>query len=224
MTRKTTDTVSNIKPAKYDEIIAEIKNVDDELSKRGANHDEYIKKLNDELSFVKNELRHATDDRDEAKSEEEYEKADERVKHFTVKRNYLESQIEKALDNALSKDEYDHYKEILLTDYTIALSDLRAKAFEKCEELMQVCALFNVLLEETNRSTHTLNDCSDFDYFDMSPEKLNIHFNDEFYNRPGDYRHILNAISRKQSKDFELFCISNMKSGDLKKMYGRTFN
>lgn len=216
--------VNVAKPAKYDELLEEIKAVDAELSKRTASREEYKKELETERAFIKNELKHAKTDREEAKSEDEYEAAEARIKHFTIKKNFNESQLKAVNEGKLTAEEYEHYKSILSSDYTVLLSDLRAKVYEKCAELFEVCFMYDELLEETNKATHHLNDESTFDYFSLDPAKLSICFGEDFYNQPGIYQHVLNAISKKKREEFARFAFSNMGHEDIKTALEARYN
>ena len=216
--------VNVAKPAKYDELLEEIKAVDAELSKRMASREEYKKVLETERAVINNELKHAKTNREEAKSEEEYEAAETRIKHFTVKRNFNDSQLKAVGEGKLTAEEYEHYKSIISSNYTVLLSDLRAKVYEKCAELFEVCFMYDELLEETNKATHHLNDESTFDYFSLDPAKLSTRFSTDFYNQPGIYRHVLNAISKKKQREFASFAFCNMGHEDIKKTLEARYN
>lgn len=180
-----------IKPALYDEKTKEIESIIKELIKFDSEKSEYRAKMQEQLTFINNELEKAKQDLKKAANIEEYERADERIKRYSIQANYTKNELNKS--NYLSPDVFEKYGQTIMADYQGLTEELKKKAVEKSKELFELVRLFNSLFLLSRGAILNLNRAAGIDLFDLNskyPEPTDSYF----YNADTESRLILECI------------------------------
>lgn len=155
-----------IKPALYDEKTKKIQSIIKELNNLDSEKSKYRAKMQEQLAFINNELDKAKQDLKKATNIEEYERADEKIKRYSIQANYTKNELNKS--DYLSPDDFEKYGQTITADYQELTEELKKKAVEKSKELFELVRLFNDLFFLSRDAILDLNRAAGIDYFDLN--------------------------------------------------------
>ena len=180
-----------IKPALYDEKTKEIKSIIKELNNSDFTKSKYKAEMQEQLAFINNELDKAKQDLKKAANIEEYEKADERIKRYSIQANYTKNELNKP--DYLSPEDFEKYGQTITADYQELTEELKKKAVEKSKELFELVRLFNSLFLLSRGAILDLNRAAGMDIFDLNnkyPEPNDSYF----YNVDAESKRLFECI------------------------------
>ena len=180
-----------IKPALYDEKTKEIKSIIKELNNSDFTKSKYRAEMQEQLAFINNELDKAKQDLKKAANIEEYEKADERIKRYSIQANYTKNELNKP--DYLSPEDFEKYGQTITADYQELTEELKKKAVEKSKELFELVRLFNSLFLLSRGAILDLNRAAGMDIFDLNnkyPEPNDSYF----YNVDAESKRLFECI------------------------------
>ena len=187
-----------IKPVSYEEKIKEIQSINDSIVTSINNKAAYKEKLKNELSFLKAEIAKAENERKKATSEDAYNAADEKIKRFTIQKNFTLQQLNN--NDVIKSADFHKYGDTITADYNTMLEDIKKRAVEKCAELVAIVKEYNQICDITNQALHDLNNAAGVDPLEVNGD-YPTYSKDDLYRCSEEYEYLFLAIERKSGNE-----------------------
>ena len=191
----------------YNEKIAEIKRINEDLKTFAENRSNYKEKLKNELAFIEAEIEKNKTALDSSRTPEEYEAVNDTITSLTVKANYTRQQLQKS--NYLKPADFHKYGDTITAAYNEMLEDFKKRSIEKCAELVTIVNEYGKFCDITNNAIHNLNNAAGIDPLTVNKD-YSIFFKSDLYNSSEEYKYILIAIEKElgAAAYHELMCLA----------------